>query len=143
MKRANASHFPGHPQLVEQKRQDVRLLVDAFAERTSDAMPRRLACAQQDGIVRRFGRLKCRREFARIERIDASVIGARQQQHAALDCRISLIGDHRNDVEAAKANGIRSIAVASGPMPAAELRSFEPDIFIESLTELDIDLLFS
>jgi phosphoglycolate phosphatase-like HAD superfamily hydrolase len=68
---------------------------------------------------------------------------AREQRHAALDCRVVLIGDHRNDVEAAKANGIRSVAVASGPMPAAELRSFEPDILVESLTELNPDLLFA
>ena len=68
---------------------------------------------------------------------------ARELRHAAADCRVVLIGDHRNDVEAAKANGIRSVAVASGPMPAAELRSFEPDIFVESLAELNPDLLFA
>jgi phosphoglycolate phosphatase-like HAD superfamily hydrolase len=68
---------------------------------------------------------------------------AREQNHAAADCRVILIGDHRNDVEAAKANGIRSVAVASGPMPAAELRSFEPDIFVESLSDLNPDLLFA
>jgi len=67
---------------------------------------------------------------------------AREQRHAAANCRVILIGDHRNDVEAAKANGIRSVAVASGPMPAAELRSVGPDIFVESLAELNIDLLF-
>jgi phosphoglycolate phosphatase-like HAD superfamily hydrolase len=68
---------------------------------------------------------------------------ARAQRHAAADCRVILIGDHRNDVEAAKANGIRSVAVASGPMPAAELRSFKPDIFVESLAELSADQLFA
>jgi phosphoglycolate phosphatase-like HAD superfamily hydrolase len=68
---------------------------------------------------------------------------AREQRHAAADCRVILIGDHRNDVEAAKANGIRSVAVASGPMPAAELRRFDPDILVESLAELNPDLLFS
>ena len=68
---------------------------------------------------------------------------ARREGHAALDCRIALIGDHRNDIEAAKANGIRSIAVASGPMPAADLRSCAPDILVDSLAGLDINLLFS
>ena len=68
---------------------------------------------------------------------------ARQQNHAASDCRVFLIGDHRNDIQAAKANGIRSIAVATGPMTAAELRTFAPDIFLESLADLDVDLLFS
>jgi phosphoglycolate phosphatase len=68
---------------------------------------------------------------------------AREQRHAAADCRVVLIGDHRNDVEAAKANGIRSVAVATGPMPAAELRSFDPDIFVESLADLNPDMLFA
>ena len=67
---------------------------------------------------------------------------AREQGHAAAGCRISLIGDHRNDVEAAKANGIRAVAVASGPMPADELRSLGPDVFVECLADLNIDLLF-
>jgi phosphoglycolate phosphatase-like HAD superfamily hydrolase len=67
---------------------------------------------------------------------------AREQRHATAGCRISLIGDHRNDVEAAKANGIRAIAVASGPMPAEELRSLAPDVFVDCLADLDIDLLF-
>lgn len=66
-----------------------------------------------------------------------------RQRYATADCVISLIGDHRNDIEAAKANGIRSVAVASGPMPAHELRTFAPDIFLESLADLDVKLLFS
>jgi len=68
---------------------------------------------------------------------------ARQQNHASSDCRVFLIGDHRNDIQAAKANGIRSIAVATGPMPATELRTCAPDVFLESLADLEVDLLFS
>jgi phosphoglycolate phosphatase len=79
----------------------------------------------------------------RAQIVQLATLRAREQRHAAIDCRVVLIGDHRNDVEAAKANGIRSVAVASGIMPAAELRSFEPDIFVESLRELNIDLLFA
>jgi phosphoglycolate phosphatase-like HAD superfamily hydrolase len=72
-----------------------------------------------------------------------ATLRARQQQYAAADCRIALIGDHRNDIDAAKANGILSIAVASGPMPAAELRSFAPDILVESLADLDVNRLWA
>ncbi len=68
---------------------------------------------------------------------------ARQEHHAAPDCRVFLIGDHRNDIEAAKSNGFRSIAVATGPMPAAELCSFAPDVLVHSLADLDAALLFS
>ena len=58
------------------------------------------------------------------------------------DSPVSLIGDHRNDVEAAKANGFRAVAVASGVMSAAELRAFQPDIVVETLADLDIRELF-
>jgi phosphoglycolate phosphatase len=79
-----------------------------------------------------------RAELARI-----AMQRAREQYHASSDCRVTLIGDHRNDVEAAKANGMRSVAVASGPMKAEELRSFGPDVFVHSLTDLNLDLLFA
>jgi phosphoglycolate phosphatase-like HAD superfamily hydrolase len=62
---------------------------------------------------------------------------AKERQLITDDCRISLIGDHQNDILAAKANGFRSVAVASGVMPIEQLRQFEPDILISSLSELD------
>ena len=49
---------------------------------------------------------------------------------------ISLIGDHPNDIAAAKANGIRSIAVATGVEPASVLRAHNPDILVDTLHEL-------
>jgi phosphoglycolate phosphatase-like HAD superfamily hydrolase len=78
---------------------------------------------------------------ARAQLARIAVTRAREQCHAADDCGICLIGDHRNDVEAAQANGIRAVAVASGPMAADELRNSQPDIFIECLADLNIDLL--
>jgi phosphoglycolate phosphatase len=56
--------------------------------------------------------------------------------------RVSLIGDHMNDIEAAKANGFQSIGVASGLTPAEELARSRPDVLIQSLRELDVDQLF-
>ena len=67
---------------------------------------------------------------------------ARERNHAARECKISLIGDHRNDIQAARINGIRSIAVSTGPMPANELRHYAPDVLVESLVDLDPNLLF-
>lgn len=55
--------------------------------------------------------------------------------------RISLIGDHANDVAAAKANGFQAIAVATGLMPYEELRDAEPDILVRNLTELELEKL--
>lgn len=55
--------------------------------------------------------------------------------------RISLIGDHANDVLAAKANGIQAIAVATGLSPAAELATHSPDILLDDLRQLRIQVL--
>jgi phosphoglycolate phosphatase len=56
---------------------------------------------------------------------------------------VVLIGDHANDVRAAKSNGYVSVAVATGLMPYQELASLEPDILIHDLTELDPKRLLS
>jgi phosphoglycolate phosphatase len=55
--------------------------------------------------------------------------------------KVSLIGDHANDVQAAKANGFQAVAVATGVMPYEELRAQAPDILVHDLTELDIGRL--
>ena len=57
------------------------------------------------------------------------------------NCRISLIGDHANDIEAAKRNGFQAVAVASGLSSLEQLRCCEPDILVRDLTELDIERL--
>jgi phosphoglycolate phosphatase-like HAD superfamily hydrolase len=62
---------------------------------------------------------------------------AREQDLVSSDCRVALIGDHANDIQAARANGFQSVAVASGVMPAAALARFAPDILLNDLSELD------
>jgi phosphoglycolate phosphatase-like HAD superfamily hydrolase len=62
---------------------------------------------------------------------------AREQALVSADCRVSLVGDHSNDIQAAHANGFQAIAVASGVMSAAELAPFSPDILLNNLSELD------
>jgi phosphoglycolate phosphatase-like HAD superfamily hydrolase len=57
------------------------------------------------------------------------------------NCRISLIGDHVNDVEAAKRNGFQAVAVATGVTSLEELRASEPDILVRDLTGLDPERL--
>jgi len=54
---------------------------------------------------------------------------------------ITLIGDHPNDIGAAKASGVRSVAVATGLVGAAELATHEPDLLVDDLRSLDMDLL--
>jgi phosphoglycolate phosphatase len=55
--------------------------------------------------------------------------------------RISLIGDATQDVEAARENGIRSIAVRTGITPPAELEASAPDLLVDDLTMLDRALI--
>lgn len=54
---------------------------------------------------------------------------------------VSLIGDHPNDVRAARANGIRAIAVATGLSSIDELRREQPYLVLEDLTSLSIEHL--
>jgi phosphoglycolate phosphatase-like HAD superfamily hydrolase len=54
---------------------------------------------------------------------------------------VSLIGDHPNDILAAKANRVRSIAVATGLAPAAELAAHDPDLLLEDLRELKPEMV--
>jgi phosphoglycolate phosphatase-like HAD superfamily hydrolase len=56
--------------------------------------------------------------------------------------RTSLIGDHPNDIAAARANGFQAIAVATGLIRMEELKTAQPDILIQTLEELDIEKLF-
>jgi phosphoglycolate phosphatase-like HAD superfamily hydrolase len=54
---------------------------------------------------------------------------------------VALIGDHPNDIRAARANGVRSIAVATGVVPAEELAEHAPDILVPDLRALSLEML--
>jgi phosphoglycolate phosphatase len=54
---------------------------------------------------------------------------------------VTLIGDHVNDIEAARANGFRSIAVATGVMSADQLSEHKPDVLLNNLDKASIDLI--
>jgi phosphoglycolate phosphatase len=54
---------------------------------------------------------------------------------------VSLIGDAPSDVIAARANGIRSIAVQTGITPVAELRAQKPDFLLPNLRHLRLRML--
>ena len=66
---------------------------------------------------------------------------AKRQGLAAKSTAISLVGDHPNDVQAAKLNGIRSIAVATGLSTREELAACEPDVLVSDLRSLELDSL--
>ncbi len=54
---------------------------------------------------------------------------------------VSLIGDAPADIEAAQANGIRSVAVATGITSAEELACCSPDLLLEDLRALRLEML--
>jgi phosphoglycolate phosphatase-like HAD superfamily hydrolase len=54
---------------------------------------------------------------------------------------VALIGDHPNDIRAARANAVRSIAVATGVVPAEELATHDPDILVPDLRALSLEML--
>ncbi len=76
---------------------------------------------------------------ARLARLAAS----RARRLGLIDrhSRISLIGDHANDIAAAKANGFQSVGVATGVMSIDELARFEPDLLVPHLEELELGRL--
>jgi phosphoglycolate phosphatase-like HAD superfamily hydrolase len=54
---------------------------------------------------------------------------------------VALIGDHPNDIRAAKVNRIRSIAVATGLSGADELAAHSPDVLVTDLRALSMEML--
>lgn len=72
-----------------------------------------------------------------------ATIAARRARRAASQQakQISLIGDHTNDILAARANAFQAVAVATGVMPFEELQTHGPDILVRDLTELNISRL--
>ncbi len=68
---------------------------------------------------------------------------ARQERWIGRESVITLIGDHPNDVLAARANGIRAVAVGTGIVPLEELKAHSPLIAIPDLRSLTLDDILS
>lgn len=66
---------------------------------------------------------------------------ARRQKWITPASPVSLIGDHPNDINAARANKIRAIAVSTGPATYAELAEHSPDIILPDMRALDLEML--
>lgn len=66
---------------------------------------------------------------------------ARQEGWINGKTRISLVGDHPNDIAAAKANSVQSIAVATGIASADELAACKPDVLLPDLRSFKMELV--
>jgi phosphoglycolate phosphatase-like HAD superfamily hydrolase len=72
-----------------------------------------------------------------------AIMRARRRGWLTASTPVWLIGDHPNNVEAAQANGIGSIAVATGIATEAELRLARPDLLLPDLSALHLQELFA
>lgn len=99
---------------------------------------------EQAGLKRylRFG------AFAELAttRADLAAIAIRQARREGWIDRtspVALVGDHPNDILAARANGIRSIAVGTGVIGMEELTKHAPDVLVPDLRALTWEALFA
>lgn len=84
--------------------------------------------------------------FAEMGRTRAELVKLAKQEALAqgwIDDRapISLIGDHQNDISAAKTNAVRAIAVATGLSTKEDLASLSPDLLLDDLRQLRLRML--
>lgn len=66
---------------------------------------------------------------------------AREQGWAARSTPVSLIGDSPNDILAARAAGVRAIAVYTGISTREELAGHNPDLLLEDLRALTLEMV--
>ena len=66
---------------------------------------------------------------------------AREEGLIAASSPVSLVGDAAQDVQAARENGIRAIAVRTGITPLEDLKAAGPDLLLDDLTWLEPDRL--
>ena len=66
---------------------------------------------------------------------------ARRQGWIDRHTPVALVGDHPNDIRAARANGVRAIAVGTGVIGLEELALHSPDVLVPDMRSLSIDLL--
>jgi phosphoglycolate phosphatase-like HAD superfamily hydrolase len=84
--------------------------------------------------------------FAELARDRAGLVGialkhARRAGWIDRSSPVALLGDHPNDIHAAKAHGVRSVAVATGLMSEAELARSQPDLLVPDMRALTIEML--
>jgi phosphoglycolate phosphatase-like HAD superfamily hydrolase len=89
---------------------------------------------EQAGLLRyfRFGAF-AEQASTRAGLVEIALRRARRSGWVQRETSVSLIGDHPNDILAAKLNDIRSIAVASGLTSKRELAACKPDVLLSDL----------
>ncbi|MBB2914745.1 phosphoglycolate phosphatase [Streptosporangium becharense] len=70
-----------------------------------------------------------------VDEVAGSVFGAEKGPALAAFGAAAYVGDHVADIEAARAGGVVSVAVATGGYPAGDLRDYGADVILGDLTE--------
>jgi len=93
--------------------------------------------------LRRYLRFGAFAEMAhdRADLVGIALRHARREGWIDRSSPVALIGDHPNDIRAAKAHGVRSVAVGTGLIGTAELALHAPDILVPDMRALSIDRL--
>jgi phosphoglycolate phosphatase-like HAD superfamily hydrolase len=93
--------------------------------------------------IRRYFRFGAFSEQARDRAglVRLAVREARRRGWIGRGARIALVGDHPNDILAARANGVRSVAVATGLSSAQELSCHAPDVLVDDLRSVELETL--
>ena len=77
-------------ELIEEKREDIRVLLDRLVERGADAVARARRGPQEHGTAARVGRLQSRRHLARLHWIHTVIVVPGEEQDrwvvSALEC---------------------------------------------------------
>ena len=73
--------------------------------------------------------------------VRAAVGHARREGWIGKHAPVALVGDHPNDIRAARANGVRAVAVATGLVGADELATHQPDVLVPDLRALSLEML--
>ena len=77
------------------------------------------------------------------ELVSIALRQARRQGLSGPGTKVFLVGDHLNDIRAARENGIPVISVTTGPMRREELSAFAPDYLVDSLEQLPSEIIFN
>ena len=77
----------------------------------------------------------------RSELAKLAIVQARRQRLCSPDSPIYLVGDHLNDIRAARENGIAIISVTTGPMTREELSAFAPDFLLDDIRSLPSEII--
>jgi phosphoglycolate phosphatase len=72
--------------------------------------------------------------------VEIALRQARRAGWLQSDTTVTLVGDHPNDIRAAKLNGVRSIAVATGVIPRAQLATHSPDLLLPDLRCMKLEM---